>query len=442
MKRIIENLSMKNIIYFVLPSIFAMVIASVYTMVDGLFVARFVGTDALAAINIVFPYFNLIYAIALVLGTGGNAIIGHALGQGNTVFASRMLTLFYVIGTVLGILGMIFSLCFSDSIVRFLGASDILFPYATDYLKIIGLFSVGFIIQVFAQLFLVCTGKPSLGMWIIIIGGLLNILFDYIFIVPMKMGVIGAAIATGLSALISGLIGMICFMKLNSNQSLYFMTPVWNTKILLQAIYNGSSEGITNIASGIITYMLNITIFSFLQEQGVAAITAILYIQFFMSAIFIGFGMGIAPLFSYTYGSNEYSKTQQIYHFSIAFITIVSIIAFVLFFFFAEAFMGLFFPKDNPVFSIATHGLYIFIFSVLASGINIFGSALFTAFSNGKISALISFCRSFGFIIICLLILPKYLGINGVWLAVPIAEILSLFLTIYLLIKYRNIYRY
>ena len=167
-----------------------------------------------------------------------------------------------------------------------------------------------------------------------------------------------------------------------------------------------------------------------LGEDGVAAITIIIYTQFLLTALYIGFSMGVAPVISYNYGKRDNVRLKKVFSICIRFIILMSIVIFGLAIVFGTPLVSFFAEKGTSVYEIARGGFWIFPFSFLFCGLNIFTSATFTALSNGKLSAILSFLRTFGLILVLLLILPEFLGVIGVWLAVPVAELLTMVVSV------------
>lgn len=254
---------------------------------------------------------------------------------------------------------------------------------------------VGNIMQVLYQNLFVTAGKPALGLVLSIAAGIANIVFDYIFIVLMQMGIKGAALGTGIGYMIPTIVGTIFFMS--RKRELHFCKSKIDILVLLKSCSNGASEMVSQLATAVTTFLFNAIMMKLLGEDGVAAITVIIYSGFLLTTLYIGFSMGVAPVISYNYGSENLKQLKKV---------------------------------------------VIFSFGFLFSGCNIFSSALFTALSNGKVSAIISFLRTFGFITAFLLILPRFLNVTGVWLAIPIAELLTFILTICLIARHRKHYNY
>ncbi len=429
-----------SLIKFALPSMVMMLFMGLYTIVDTVFVARFVDTNALSSINIVCPVINIIVGLGTMLATGGSAVVAKKMGSGKTEEARSNFTLIIITGIIIGLVITVMGLLFLDEIIWGLGASEILFQYCRDYLTIQLIFVVGNIMQVLYQNLFVTAGKPTLGLVLSVLAGIANIVFDYVFIVLLQMGIKGAALGTGIGYMIPTVIGTVFFVT--GRSELHFCKPKMDAYVLIKSCSNGVSEMVSQLSTAVTTFLFNATMMKLLGEDGVAAITVIVYSQFLLTTLYIGFSMGVAPVVSYNYGSGNVNQLKKVVRICFCFIMAVSIFVFLFSFFAGESIARIFAENNENVFEITKAGFTIFSFSFLFSGCNIFVSALFTALSNGKTSAAISFLRTFGFITIFLLVLPKFLQVTGVWLAIPIAELLTLMLTIYLIFRNRKYYKY
>lgn len=435
-----KNFNTLSLIKFAFPSMVMMLFMGLYTIVDTIFVARFIDTNALSSINIVCPIINIIVGLGTMLATGGSAIVAKKMGSGKTDEARSNFTLIIFTGIIIGLVITVIGLLFLDEIIWGLGASEILFPYCKDYLTIQLIFVVGNIIQVLYQNLFVTAGKPTLGLILSVFAGIANIVFDYIFIVLLQMGIKGAALGTGIGYMIPTLIGTIFF--LTGKSELHFCKPKMDTSVLLKSCSNGASEMVSQLSTAVTTFLFNATMMKLLGEDGVAAITVIIYSQFLLTTLYIGFSMGVAPVISYNYGSKNVKQLKKVVRICFCFIMTISVFVFLFSFFAGENIAKIFAENNKNVFEITKTGFTIFSFSFLFSGCNIFTSAFFTALSNGKVSATISFLRTFGFIMVFLWVLPKLLEVTGVWLAIPIAELLTLMLTIYLIFRHSKQYNY
>ena len=430
-----------KIMKFTIPTMIMMIFMSLYQMVDGVFVSNLVGELALTALNIVYPYTSILIAIAIMLATGSSAIIALNMGQKKQREAKENFSFIVLFSILLSIFIMTISYLFIEPILTLLGTTSRIYTYCYDYLKIMILSTPFCMLQLLFQTFFVTAGKPKHGLTLTILAGILNIVFDYIFIVIFDMGIAGAAYATSMGYGIVALYGLYYFLS-HRKGTLYFVKPKLRLPMLKQACMNGMSEMINNLAIAITTYLFNIIGIRFLQEEGVAAISIILYAQFIMTSIFMGYASGIAPVFSYKYGANDQDQIHKIFKISISFTTIVSIFTFFLSFVVARPLSMVFASHSAYVLELSIKGFYLFSISFLFTGINIFASSLFTAFSNGKISGMLSFLRTFVFLVIALFILPALIGENGIWLAVPVAEGLALIFSIYAMVNNKDYYHF
>ena len=435
-----QNFTIKSLLKFAFPTILMMIFMGLYTVVDTIFVARFVDTNALSALNIVCPVINLIVGLGTMLATGGSATTARKMGAGEHTRAAQDFSLIISAGILLGVLIAVLGTVFIDRIVWGLGASSILFPYCKEYLFILLLFTPASILQVLFQNLIVTAGRPGIGMALGVSAGIANILLDYIFMVPFQMGVKGAAFGTGIGYIIPAAIGLWFFSAAKSN--LRFRKPTIDFSVLAESCTNGFSEMVSQAAAAVTTFLFNRVMMELLGENGVAAITIIIYTQFLLSAVFIGFSMGVAPVISYNYGKQDEKQLRNVFSICMRFIVVVSVSVFAAAFLFGSPLVGIFAEKGTSVYEIARNGFSIFSFSFLFCGLNIFTSAIFTALSNGKLSAILSFLRTFGLITVLLLILPALLGVTGVWLAVPAAELITMIVAIVFLNQNREKYHY
>lgn len=435
-----KKITFISLLKYTFPTILMMVFFSLYSIIDGMFISRFVSANALSAVNIVYPVISLLIGISVMFATGGNAIVGKLMGEKQEQKARETFSLIILFTTVLGIIISIISLIFLDKIIIALGSTEILMDYCREYLLIFVMFSPFMILKLMFDYFFVTAGKATFGLITSIFGGVTNIILDYVFIVTFNMGVKGAAIATMIGYSIPAIIGIIYFS--NKKNILHFVKPSFDFKIILSSCSNGSSEMVTQLSTAVTTFLYNILMLKFLGEEGVAAITIILYVQFLLTSAYLGFTSGVSPRISYNYGAKDKEQLNKIIKYSYIFIGIFSIITFIIAKISAVPVIALFSGSGSSLYEVTLAGFDIFSISFLICGVNIFTSGMFTAFSNGKISALLSLLRTFIFFILGVIILPPIWGINGIWLIVPFSEILSLSFCILYVFKYRNTYGY
>ena len=272
-----------------------------------------------------------------------------------------------------------------------------------------------------------------IGLALTACAGIFNAVFDYVFIVIFKMGIAGAALATGIGECIPAIAGLLFFTF--SKKELHFTRFRFMPKELLLACYNGSSEMVTQLSNAVVTFLFNIILLRLAGETGIAAITILLYGQFSFNAFYMGFSIGIAPIIGFQYGASGKSELKNIYKISFIFVAISSVIITAAAILLSPYIIGVF-TKDAATYELAYTGFRIFAINFLLSGVNIVSSGFFTALSNGKVSAVISFCRTLIFTVPSLLILPEFIGINGAWLAIPVAELLTALVCLYMHKKY------
>lgn len=428
-----KNFTFTSLLSFAIPNIIMMISLSLYIIIDGMFVSRLIGTTALSAVNMFYPAICFEMAIAIMIATGGSAIVAKKMGEGKQQEAQNNLSFLIVVELLIGISIAIFGNLFTTKIISFLGASSTQAPLSITYAKIIFTFASAFFLQTAFQTFFVTAGKPTLGLIVTILAGVTNIVLDYIFMTPLNMGVAGAAIATGIGYCIPAVVGIFFFLT-TKNNSLHFVRPQFDSRVLLQSCTNGSSEMVTNLANAATTFLFNYTLLQFYGENGVASITIILYFQYIFTALYFGYSNGIAPILSYKFGNDDKMQLKSIFKNSILFLIISSIVTNILIHITVTRALTIFTPTNNDVYNITLHGFNIYSLAFIIMGLGIFSSSMFTAFSDGKTSAIISFSRTFIFIVGAVLILPIIFGEIGVWIAVPIAEILGCIVALFYLV--------
>lgn len=430
-----------SLIKFALPNIGMMIFLSLYTIVDGMFISRFVGTTALSAINMSFPLNSLQMAIGIMLGTGGSAIIARKQGEGRIEEARQNFTMLVTVAACVGLLFAVFGNIFLNPILRVLGTSELQWADCRIYTLIQLVFAPALFLQTAFQTLFVTAGKPGLGLLTSVGGGITNVVLDWLFMGPMNMGVSGAAIATCLGYCVPSVIGLVYFFR-SRNGSLYFVPFKFDGATLAAACGNGSSEMVSNIANAITTFVFNTLFMRYRGEDGVAAITIAMYFQFVFTAVFFGFSMGVAPVISYKFGERNIPQLGRIFRICMTFVLACSLGAYLLSWVTLEPALTLFTPRGSGVYEIAMGGFPIYAVSFLLMGTSIFASSLFTALSDGLVSAIISFSRTLVFLVAMLLLLPLILEELGIWLAVPVAEGLGVMVSVYFLLKGRKKYQY
>lgn len=436
----VKPVTLKNILKFAVPTIAMTVFMSFYTMVDGLFVSNLIGTDALSAINLTAPVIQLVTAISTMLATGGSAVIMKKMGEQKSREAKEDFTFLILINVFVGMVMCMAGYLSMDRIFAGMGLSAEVEKYCVEYLSRYLVFTIPILLMNNFTLYMIASGKATLSLICSVTGGLLNMALDYLFIAVFHMGISGAAIATGMGYSVTAVVGLFVFCRKKS--LLHFQKPVFRWKVLVNAAANGCSEMATALVTGIITMMFNWTMLRYVGENGVAAVTIIMYVLMFASSLYTGYSYGVAPMVSYYYGEGNHEKLKKLVGTSFRVIAFISIMTVAASFALTRPLVSVFARPDNPVYDLAVTGNRICTIALCFIGYNIFASGMFTALSNGVVSAVLAFSRSFVFMLVAMIVLPLLFGVNGIWLATPAAELMALALSAFMLRKYRKRYEY
>lgn len=422
-----------GLLHFALPNIIMMICLSLYIIVDGMFISRILGPTALSAVNMVYPAICLEMTLGIMIATGGSAIIASKMGQGKRAEARKNFSFLVLIEFGLGVVIAILGNFFVTEIVQLLGASEAQMGLSVSYARILFSFAPAFFLQIAFQTFLVTAGKPTLGLIITIFAGIINVVLDYLLLTVFQLGIAGAAIATSLGYCFPAIVGLFYFFNTRKG-TLYFVKPTFDWKVLVRACTNGSSEMVTNLANAMTAFLFNYTFLHYYGENGVATITIILYFQYIFTALYFGYASGVAPIISFKYGNKDRKQLSELFKYSLGIIIIGSVVANLLFQLALPSLIGLF-TTDKEIYAMTLFGSHFYSFAFVMMGLGIFTSSLFTALGDGKTSAIISFARTFIFIVGAIVTFPLLLGELGVWLAVPFAELLGAVISIVYLYK-------
>ena len=436
-----DHFTYKKLLRFVLPSIIMMVFTSIYGVVDGLCVSNFVGKTPFAAINLIMPFVMIFGGIGFMFGTGGSALVAKTLGEKQPAKANRYFTMMVWVTLIVGIIISIIGVVFMRPISVLLGADEAMLEDCVIYGRIIIAFNTAFMLQNLFQSFLIAAEKPRLGLVATLAAGCTNMILDVLFVGVFRFGVAGAAIATGISQCVGGIIPLIYFIR--PNDSLLHLTRArleWRP--ILAASANGSSELVSNITASIVGMLYNFQLLEYAGQDGVAAYGVLMYVEFIFVAIFVGYSIGSAPIISYHYGAENHTELQNMLHESILLMLGGGILMLVA----AQALAGplahMFVGYDKTLFDMTVHGFRIFSLFVLFAGFNIFASSFFTALNNGGVSAAISFLRTFVFKFSAVLLMPLLFKLDGIWWATVVAEVLAFILSAAFILGKRQKYHY
>ena len=436
-----DHFTYRRLLRFVLPSIGMMIFTSIYGMVDGFFVSNYVGKTEFAAVNLIMPFPMMLGAFGFMIGTGGTALVSMTMGQGkkqeaNEIF-SMLIKVLIIVGIALSILGIVFI----KEIALFLGATEDMLEHCVIYGSILMASMTPFMLTNTFQSFLVTAEKPDLGLKITVAAGLTNMILDYLFIGVFRWGLIGAASATGISQLVGGILPLIYFTRENDSQ-LRLVSAKINFRHLGKTCFNGSSELMTNVSLSLVNMLYNLQLMKYAGENGVAAYGVIMYVNFIFVGVFIGYAFGSAPIIGYNYGAGNKVELQNVYRKSLLFNLVSGIAMCIIAIFTSGVLAGIFVGYDAALFEMTKRGFAIYSISFVVMGLNIYVSSFFTALGNGLISAILSFLRTLLFQLVCVLALPLIFELDGIWLAIVVAEGMALILSFAMLKAHKKRYGY
>lgn len=436
-----DHFTYKKLLRYTTPSIIMMLFTSIYSIVDGLFVSNFVGKTPFAALNLIYPILMALSTVGFMLGTGGAAIVSIALGAGQLEKANQYFSMMIYTGIFLGVALSIPGFLFMPQIGTALGAQGELLEYLVLYGRILVAGQTAFILQIMFQSFAPVAEKPALSLKTSIASGLINFALDALFIIVFQWGLAGAALATVAGQLVGSVTPLLYFSRKNS--SLLRLTKArFESAILLKACTNGSSELLTNLSSSLVNVLYNFQLMRIAGENGVAAYGVIMYIYFIFTAVFIGYSLGSSPLVSYHYGAGNHGELKNLLHMSLVLIGIGGTVLTALAELLALPLTKTYVSYDAELLAMTCRGFRLYSLSFLFGGFNAFGSSFFTALGDGAVSAAISFLRTLVFQTAVILFLPFLLGLDGVWLAIGLAELLALGVTTAFFLTKKKKYRY
>lgn len=436
-----DHFNYGRLLRFTVPAMVMMIFTSIYSVVDGIFVSNFVGKTAFAAVNLIFPFLMLLGVVGSMLGTGGSALVAKTLGQRDRDLANRIFSMLVAAGVVVGVVFCIIGFWLIEDIAVLLGARGDMVQLCVTYGRIILPALPCFILQYMFQSLLITAERPTLGLAVTVIAGLTNIVLDFLLIVVFDLGLVGAACATALAQTVGGLVPLVYFALPNTSL-LRLVKPVYEGRFLVQAATNGLSEFLSSVSMSVVTMLYNWQLMRYIGEDGVAAYGVIMYVAFILMAMAFGYSMGVSPIVSYNYGSGNHAELQNVFRRSLVLVAIMGVVTVALAECLATPLSQLFVGYDEGLFALTRKAFMIYCLSFFLAGFNMFASAFFTSLNNGIVSGVIAFGRTMVCETTAVLVLPLVFGMDGIWFAIIVAEVLALMLSASLLLRYRRLYHY
>ncbi len=403
--------------------------------------SNFLGTDALSAVSIAGPFLAIALAIGTMIATGGCALVPGRMGEGQMEKARQNFSFFMLFRVAISTLFCVLGILFWRPILYAMGADEALYHLCEAYAVPIFLLIPFAMVSIVLQIFFVAAGRPGLGFGLSIAGGVTNIVLDYVLLAVFPLGVAGAAYASAAGYFLQSVIGVVFFL-VNRKGSLYFVRPKFDGRALGKACSNGMNEMVGMLAVTVTMIAMHVILMRLVGSDGVAAAAIILSAQAILSAGYAGYVQGIAPVVSYHFGAENFSEMKRLTRAALKTVAGMSLLTFAIAFPLARPIALLFAENSAPVTEMAVRGTYIFAAAFLLMGFNLFASGFFTALNDGKTSAILSLFRTLISLILPLLILPRLWGVDGVWISMPVPEVLSILLSVFYFRRMRNKYYY
>lgn len=437
-----DHFTYKKLLRFASPSILMMVISSVYGIVDGYFVSNYVGKTQFAALNFIMPAVMILGGLGFIVGTGGAALVSKIRGEGDGEKANEIFTLLVVFTAVGGALLSVLGFFLVRPLARFMGATDTIIEDCVLYGRILFVGNTAFILQNVFSSFFVVAEKPKMGLVLSVSSGVTNMILDLLLVGVLGGGLAAAAIATIVGQVVGGVVPIIYFASKKQRSPLRFRRFRFMPRAIFQTLVNGLSEFVTNISISIVGMVYNNRLLRYAGEDGVSAYGVLMYVGFIFLGIFFGYSMGVSPVISFHYGAGNKAELRGLLRRSIVLNALAGALMAALSLSLSYPLSLIFVSYDEALLDLTVHAMRIYGSCFLLFGFNVFFSAFFTALNNGLISTVISICRTFVSQIAAVLTLPLIFGTDGIWLAMTVSEVVTLFLSAPLVIAYRKKYGY
>ena len=418
---------LKQVLWYVVPSIGGMLASFLYTIVDGIFVGQGVGANALAAVNIALPFLLVLGAGMAMVTVGGATVTAIRLGRGDGAGANKA----FVTSLLLSAAGAVsvgaIGVFFPETIARLSGASDALVSMAASYIRVFSLFALPYALGYTLSVFVRNDGNPVLAFWGMVLGAAANVFLDWLFVFPLQMGVTGAALASGLGQLLALL--LLCFHFIMKKGQLRICKEKISLSLVGKVLERGFPEMVNQLNLPVTIFCYNFVILAYLGEMGVAAYSIIGYLTSLMMSIFFGVTEGVQPLIGQSFGMADKKQLNAYFKISMGLIVGLSVSAYLLFLFFGGNFAALF-NSDRQLIALVEKALPIYLaaFPFAAASLMI-NTYLFSTKRTGP-ALVISACRGLSLNVACILLVPKLLGPDLLWLGLPLTEVLCFFISL------------
>lgn len=437
-----DHFSYGKLLRFTMPSILMMIVTSIYGTVDGFFVSNFAGKTAFASLNIIYPYLMILGGVGAMLGVGGSALVAKTLGEGDIPRAQRYFTMMMWLMLFTSIAATVIGIATLRPVAYVFGATDAMMKDVMTYGTICLIFNTALQAQYTFQSYLIVAEQPKLALGVVIAAGITNMVLDFVFMAVLDMGIAGAALATGLSQCVAGLLPFLWFLSRKNTSALRFTRTRFEGKIMLAACINGSSEMMSSISASVTGILYNWQLMKYAGEDGVAAYGVIMYAAFVFLGVFAGYSQGSSPIMGYHFGARNQREMKNILKKSMVLLSTAAVVLTAVAMVFARAVASIFVSYDSALLELTTRAFRICATPFLVMWFNIYTSSFFTALNDGPVSAAISFIRSLVLPVVCIVVMPMFWQLDGVWYSLVGSEVLSIGVSLYFMVSKRKKYRY
>ena len=437
-----DHFSYGKLIRFTLPSIMMMIFTSIYSVVDGFFISNYVGKTAFASVNLIIPYLQILGGVGAMLGMGGSALTAKTLGEGEIPLARRYFTMMVCLMAAAGVFFSIVGIAFLRPMAYVFGATDNMIGDCMIYGATCLVFNTVLLMQYGFQSYLIVAERPKLGLIVTVLAGCTNMVLDFLFMAVFKMGVFGAALATGLSQCVGAIAPLAWFASRKNTSALRFAKTRIEMRPMLKACANGSSEMLSSVSASITGILYNLQLMKYAGEDGVAAYGVVMYAAFIFIGVYVGYSSGSSPIMGYHYGALNHAEMKNVLKKSMTLLGGASIVLTGLAIAFARALSSLFVGYDAHLLEITVHAFVICAIPFLFMWFNIYMSSFFTALNDGAVSAAISFMRALLLPVICIVTLPMIWQLDGVWYSMVTSELLGVAVSLCFMLANRKKYGY
>lgn len=437
-----DHFSYGKLIRFTLPSITMMIFTSIYGTVDGFFISNFVGKTAFASVNLIIPYMQILGGVGAMLGVGGSALVAKTLGEGDIPKARRYFTMMMYLMLGTSIFFTVAGIAVLRPVAYIFGATDAMIGDVMTYGAICLIFNTALQAQYTFQSYLIVAEKPKLALGVVVAAGITNMVLDFLFMAVFGMGIAGAALATGLSQCVAGVIPFLWFLSKKNTSALRFTKTKFEVKPMLQACANGASEMMSSVSASITGILYNLQLMKYAGEDGVAAYGVVMYAAFIFLGVFNGYSQGSSPVMGYHYGAQNYREMKNLLKKSMVILASAAVVLTAVAVLLARPICAIFVSYDAALLDMTTRAFIICAIPFLFMWFNMYTSSFFTALNDGAVSAAISFMRSLVLPVICIILMPMIWELDGVWFSLVGSELLGVGVSIGFMVGKRKKYHY